>query len=254
MLNVARLTCYIEYIVSPALHVTKIPEQLSPDSAAPLLCGMFAVICRKKPYLYTVSAGIAMYSSIMKTKSRPGDYLAIIGAGGGLGHMYVDGLYCQFLLNLSRRGIQIATKKGLQVIAIDRYAIYPRQIVHIKLTVSLLHSGEKKKQLCLSLGAIEFLDYREVDIVQATKARTGLGVHAVICTANGERAYEQSMQMLRPLGTLVCVGIPSVPFRLPATPFDMIVKGLFRWALLRTQGIITNTVQVLLLLVTRQEQ
>ncbi|CAG8933841.1 unnamed protein product [Penicillium salamii] len=31
------------YIVSPALHVTKIPEQLSPDSAAPLLCGMFTL-------------------------------------------------------------------------------------------------------------------------------------------------------------------------------------------------------------------
>jgi D-arabinose 1-dehydrogenase-like Zn-dependent alcohol dehydrogenase len=29
-----------------------------------------------------------MYSSIMKTKTRPGNYLAILGAGGGLGHMY----------------------------------------------------------------------------------------------------------------------------------------------------------------------
>ncbi|KAJ5143756.1 uncharacterized protein N7515_002543 [Penicillium bovifimosum] len=161
-----------QYIVSPAQHVTKIPEQLSPDSAAPLLC-----------------AGIAMYSSIMKTKTRPGDYLAILGAGGGLGHM----------------GIQIAAKKGLKVIAID--------------------SGEKKKQLCLSLGASEFLDFREVGIVKEVKAKTKFGVHAVICTANGERAYEQSMQMLRPLGTLVCVGIPSSPFKLPATPFDMIVKG-----------------------------
>ncbi|KAJ5753641.1 uncharacterized protein N7511_007794 [Penicillium nucicola] len=162
-----------QYIVSPARHVTKIPEQLSPDTAAPLLC-----------------AGIAMYSSIMKTKTRPGDYLAILGAGGGLGHM----------------GIQIAAKKGLKVIAID--------------------SGEKKKQLCLSLGATEFLDFREVDIVQAVKTITSFGVHAVICTANGERAYEQSMRMLRPLGTLVCVGIPDEPFKLPATPFDMIVKGL----------------------------
>ncbi|KAJ5363093.1 hypothetical protein N7541_003937 [Penicillium brevicompactum] len=162
-----------QYIVSPALHVTKIPKQLSPDSAAPLLC-----------------AGIAMYSSIMKTKTRPGDYLVIVGAGGGLGHM----------------GIQIAVKKGLKVIAID--------------------SGNKKRQLCLSLGAFDFLDYREIDIVQAVKAKTNFGAHAVICTANGERAYEQSMQMLRPLGTLVCVGIPSAPFKLPATPFDMIVKGL----------------------------
>ncbi|KAK9853947.1 Alcohol dehydrogenase superfamily [Penicillium brevicompactum] len=153
-----------QYIVSPALHVTKIPKQLSPDSAAPLLC-----------------AGIAMYSSIMKTKTRPGDYLVIIGAGGGLGHI---------LTELQRE------------------------------------SGNKKRQLCLSLGAFDFLDYREIDIVQAVKAKTNFGAHAVICTANGERAYEQSMQMLRPLGTLVCVGIPSAPFKLPATPFDMIVKGL----------------------------
>ncbi|KAJ5133359.1 Alcohol dehydrogenase 1 [Penicillium atrosanguineum] len=163
-----------EYIVSPAIHVTKIPSKLSPDLAAPLLC-----------------AGIAMYSSIMKTNSRPGDWIAILGAGGGLGHM----------------GVQIAAKKGLRVLAIDK--------------------GEKKRQLCISLGATEFLDFSKVDIVEAVKASaSGLGAHAVICTANGERAYEQSMQMLRPLGTLVCVGIPNVPFRLPATPFDMIVKGL----------------------------
>ena len=85
--------------------------------------------------------------------------------------------------------------------------------------------GGTKRQLCLALGATEFLDFRKVDIVQAAKALTAdLGVHAVICTANGEQAYEQSIQMLRPLGTLVCVGIPNTPFRLPATPFDMIVK------------------------------
>lgn len=86
--------------------------------------------------------------------------------------------------------------------------------------------GDKKKELCLSLGATEFLDFREVNIVEGAKSATsGLGVHAVICTANAEAAYQQSMQMLRPLGTLVCVGIPHIPFRLPATPFEMIVKG-----------------------------
>lgn len=86
--------------------------------------------------------------------------------------------------------------------------------------------GEKKRKLCLELGASEFLDFTEVDIVEAVKASTsGFGAHAVICTANGEKAYEQSMQMLRRLGTLVCVGIPNVPFKLPVTPLDMIVKG-----------------------------
>ncbi|CAL5869671.1 uncharacterized protein PFLUO_LOCUS3901 [Penicillium psychrofluorescens] len=31
--------------------------------------------------------------------------------------------------------------------------------------------------------------------------------------------------MPRPLGTPVCIGIPNTPFKLPATPFEMIVKG-----------------------------
>ncbi|KAL4807093.1 hypothetical protein BDV18DRAFT_136871 [Aspergillus unguis] len=162
-----------QYIVSPAVHVTKIPPQLSPDEAAPLLC-----------------AGIAMYSSIIKTRTRPGDWIVLPGAGGGLGHM----------------GVQIAVKKGLKVIAID--------------------SGDKKKQLCLSLGATAFLDYKTDDVEGSVKQLTsGLGAHAVICTANSEAAYETSMRLLRRLGVLVCVGIPNVPFRLPATPFDMIVKG-----------------------------
>ncbi|KAL4797081.1 alcohol dehydrogenase [Aspergillus venezuelensis] len=163
-----------QYIVSPAVHVTRIPEQLPPDEAAPLLC-----------------AGIAMYSSIIKTKTRPGDWIVLPGAGGGLGHM----------------GVQIAVKKGLKVIAID--------------------SGSKKKSLCLTLGATAFLDYKTDDVESAVLNLTsGLGAHAVICTANGEAAYEQSLRLLRRLGVLVCVGIPNIPFRLPATPFDMIVKGL----------------------------
>ncbi|GKZ25139.1 hypothetical protein AbraIFM66951_010912 [Aspergillus brasiliensis] len=163
-----------QYVVSPAIHATIIPPELAPDVAAPLLC-----------------AGIAMYSSIMKTKTRPGDWIVLPGAGGGLGHM----------------GVQIAAKKGLKVIAID--------------------SGEKKKQLCLSLGATSFLDYKTDEVEREVKALTsGLGAHAVICTANNEPAYTQSLKMLRSLGVLVCVGIPSVPFRLPATPFEMIVKGL----------------------------
>ena len=73
-----------------------------------------------------------MYSSIMKTKTRPGDYLAIIGAGGGLGHMYVHTMHkaMKILLsnNSSCRGIQIAVKKGLKVVAIDRYALRQAEI------------------------------------------------------------------------------------------------------------------------------
>ena len=82
-----------EYIVSPAVHVTKIPKELPPAEAAPLLCGRcwnFVLLFFLPVNANSIGiAGIAMYSSIKKTKTRPGDWLVIPGAGGGLGHMYV---------------------------------------------------------------------------------------------------------------------------------------------------------------------
>lgn len=80
-----------------------------------------------------------MFSSIMKTKTRPGDYLAILGAGGGLGHMYIpdpafrNSKLCFLIKNISCRGIQIAAKKGLRVIAIDRYV--KCRVEHLQLLV-----------------------------------------------------------------------------------------------------------------------
>lgn len=73
-----------------------------------------------------------MYSSIMKTNSRPGDWIAILGAGGGLGHMYdhiflEPGFFIPVLMFHVTRGVQIAAKKGLRVLAIDKYALLWQQ-------------------------------------------------------------------------------------------------------------------------------
>lgn len=75
-----------QYMMVPARHVTVIPEGLSSDAAAPLLC-----------------AGLTMYSAILKSQTSHGDWLILPGAGGGLGHL----------------GLQIAAHRGLKVIAID---------------------------------------------------------------------------------------------------------------------------------------
>lgn len=84
----------------------------------------------------------------------------------------------------------------------------------------------KKRNNSVSLGATTFLDYKTDNVETGVKSLTsGLGAHAVICTGNSESAYLQSIRLLRALGVLVCVGIPNDPFRLPATPFDMIGKG-----------------------------
>lgn len=49
-----------------------------------------------------------MYSSIAKTRLIPGEWLAIPGAGGGLGHMCVHEhlLYCLFLLGTDSFDVQ----------------------------------------------------------------------------------------------------------------------------------------------------
>lgn len=168
-----------------------------------------------------------MYSSIIKTKALPGDWLVIPGAGGGLGHMYVLLFLAECLpLQLTHEYVGVCKSR-------PKRDSRSWQLTSQLTFLSMIHSkhanepryGGDRKELCLSLGATEFLDFSKVDTVAAVKSSTsGLGAHAEICTANGEQAYEQSLQMLRPLGVLVCVGIPNRPFKLPATPFDMMSK------------------------------
>ena len=108
-----------QYIVAPANEVTKIPPELKSEVVAPLLC-----------------AGLTMYSAIAKARLRSGDWLVIPGAGGGLGHL----------------GVQIAAKRGYQVIAID--------------------TGESKRNMCAELGATVFLDFK-ADKVKPTLSMNG---------------------------------------------------------------------------------
>jgi alcohol dehydrogenase, propanol-preferring len=63
-----------------------IPDSLSPQEAAPLLC-----------------AGFTMYNALLKSAASPGDLVVIQGIGG-LGHL----------------GIQYAAKMGLEVVAVAR--------------------------------------------------------------------------------------------------------------------------------------
>ncbi|KAK5082221.1 hypothetical protein LTR05_007365 [Lithohypha guttulata] len=165
---------FAQYICAPVRDLTMLPEGLESKILAPLLC-----------------AGLTMYSAIAKAQLKPGHWLVLPGAGGGLGHI----------------GVQIAASRGYKVIAID--------------------SGKEKRKLCLDLGAALFIDFREEDIeAEVSRATGGYGAHAVIVGVGSESAYRQGFAVLRNLGTLVCVGIPGTSCQLPVTPFQMIVKGL----------------------------
>ena len=79
---------YAEYVVVPAEAVAAMPDDLSADEGAPLMC-----------------AGITVYNSLRNAAARAGDLVAVQGIGG-LGHL----------------GIQYARQMGFRTVAIGRGA------------------------------------------------------------------------------------------------------------------------------------
>ncbi|WP_242677338.1 alcohol dehydrogenase catalytic domain-containing protein [Streptomonospora litoralis] len=77
---------YAETVVVPADALARVPDELSAEDAAPLLC-----------------AGVTTFHSLRSSPARPGDRVAVVGVGG-LGHL----------------GIQFAAKMGCEVVAISR--------------------------------------------------------------------------------------------------------------------------------------
>jgi D-arabinose 1-dehydrogenase-like Zn-dependent alcohol dehydrogenase len=77
---------YGEYLVAPASAVARMPADLPPAEAGPLLC-----------------AGVTTFNALRNSGARPGDVVAVHGLGG-LGHL----------------GVQYAAKMGFHVVAIAR--------------------------------------------------------------------------------------------------------------------------------------
>jgi D-arabinose 1-dehydrogenase-like Zn-dependent alcohol dehydrogenase len=77
---------YGEYMIAPASAVARMPAELPPTDAAPLMC-----------------AGLTTFNALRNSGARPGDVVAVLGLGG-LGHL----------------GVQYAAKMGFHTIAIAR--------------------------------------------------------------------------------------------------------------------------------------
>ncbi|HET9030273.1 MAG TPA: alcohol dehydrogenase [Candidatus Aquilonibacter sp.] len=77
---------YGDYVIAPAVALAHIPDALTFEEAAPLMC-----------------AGVTTFNSLRNSPARPGDVVAILGIGG-LGHL----------------AVQYAAKMGFHTIAIAR--------------------------------------------------------------------------------------------------------------------------------------
>lgn len=167
---------FAEYILADPNYVARIPNGLASIAAAPIIC-----------------AGVTTYKGIKETGGKPGDWIAISGAGG-LGHL----------------AIQYATAMGLKVCAVD---IDDTKLDHAK-----------------RLGAELVFNAKTGDPAAELKAATGGGAHGVLITAPSLRAFKQGVAMTRKRGTCVLVGLPPGEFPVPL--FDVVancitVRGSF---------------------------
>ena len=76
--------------------------------------------------------------------------------------------------------------------------------------VIAIDGGDAKRDLCLKLGAEKFIDFTTAkDIPAEVMNITTYGAHGVLVTAATKAGYEMAPKLLRPGGTMVCVGLPK---------------------------------------------
>ncbi|KAF2857926.1 GroES-like protein [Piedraia hortae CBS 480.64] len=162
-----------QYCIAKAAHVARLPKEVDLQKVAPILC-----------------AGITVYKGLKESGARPGETVAIVGAGGGLGSL----------------AQQYAKAMGLRTIAVD--------------------SGDEKKKLCEKLGSYAFVDFaKSKDVIKEVQEATedGLGPHAVLLVAVNEKPFQQAAAYVRPRGSVVCIGLPAnAEFK--ALVFDTVIR------------------------------
>lgn len=90
-----------------------------------------------------------------------------------------------------------------------------------------IDTGTAKAEFVKSLGASEFVDFRETpDLVGTIRELTNGGADTVIVTAGSNKAFAQAADMLRIGGTLSCVGIPPGRGFLETPISAIVIRGL----------------------------
>jgi len=117
-------------------------------------------------------AGVTTFRGLNRAGVMNGDWVVISGAGG-LGHL----------------AVQYAIARGARVIAID--------------------PSESRRTLAADLGAEQVLSSDEPAIARTIADLTGGGPRAVLVTAPAPSAFEVAIDIVRPGGAVVFIGLPG---------------------------------------------
>lgn len=142
------------HCIVDADYAVKVPDGLDPAQASSITC-----------------AGVTTYKAIKVSGVRPGQWIAIYGAGG-----------------LGNLAVQYAKKVfGAHVVAVD--------------------INDDKLALAKEVGADFTVNPLKEDAAKAIQEKTG-GAHAAVVTAVSHAAFNSAVDCLRACGRLVAVGLP----------------------------------------------
>jgi len=150
---------FAEYMIASATESSKIPDAVTFETAAPLAC-----------------AGRTVFRAVAQTRLKPGQWLGLVGSGGGLGHL----------------GIQFARALGLKVVAVD--------------------ARDVGIDISKELGADIVLDARrgkDAVVKQAKEATGGPGVDATVNVSDADSAAGLAAAITRMHGHVIQIAQPD---------------------------------------------
>ncbi|KAJ9636191.1 hypothetical protein H2204_005463 [Knufia peltigerae] len=169
---------FAEYHVADSRESCVVPDAVSFVTAAPLAC-----------------AGLTVYRALAVSGVEAGGWLAIVGAGGGLGHF----------------GVRFAKAKGINVVAVD--------------------ARDAGLEIARAAGADHVLDARQPKTSVVAQVRNltpdGLGVEATVNVSDHPSTAALSVAITRTHGTVVQAAQPeeiTVPFQ-DVVLRDVTIKG-----------------------------
>lgn len=152
---------FAEYMVVDGRESCILPDKVSFETAAPLAC-----------------AGCTVWRGVLQANLKKGEMIALVGAGGGLGHL----------------GCQFAKALGLVVVAID--------------------ARDEGLALAKENGADVVVDARqdkEKVVEEVMKVTNGMGVDATVNVSDAEGAAALSCAVTKMHGTMIQIAQVSHP-------------------------------------------
>ncbi len=137
---------YAQFMIAPQSAVALLPDDLTPEEAAPLMC-----------------AGVTTYNALRNSDAKPGDLVAVLGLGG-LGHL----------------GVQFAAKMGFKTVAIARGADKEPLARQLGAVHYIDSQAEDPGTALQKLGGARVILATVTEGKAMSAAQGGLGIHGTL--------------------------------------------------------------------------